>query len=413
MPMTKQRDDLTFRYNLKNGRHGWLRLTPAYSIKVVQHILESHPAIQYVLEPFSGTGTTGLVCGERGINCDLFDINPFLVWFARVKTTNYQLTQLSEARVGAQEIVADALKMNRPADLWLPPISNINRWWPENILLMLAKIYFAINQHFPQPSATKDLALVAFCRLLIEWSNAAFNHQSMSFKTEDQARLFAYDEPHLMGDRFIQLAMELTASAEQPIEGRVRVFQADSRNVPKPTDDFYDAVITSPPYPNRMSYIRELRPYMYWLGYLSEKREAADLDWQAIGGTWGVASSRLKKWEANGARVPHEGFEQMVAQIGKESPLLGNYVHKYFVDMMSHIQNISQALKPGAQVFYIVGNSKFYDTLVPVEAIYASLLKHCGFSNIEIEVLRKRNSKKELLEFVVSGKKDFNLPSKN
>jgi hypothetical protein len=114
--MTKQRGDLTFRYNLKNGRHGWLRLTPAYSIKVVQHILENNPDIQYVLEPFSGTGTTGLVCGERKINCDLFDINPFLVWFASVKTTNYQLAQLGEARAAAQEVVIDALKMDRSAE---------------------------------------------------------------------------------------------------------------------------------------------------------------------------------------------------------------------------------------------------------------------------------------------------------
>lgn len=413
MLMTKQRGDLTFRYNLKNGRHGWLRLTPAYSIKVVQQILESHPAIQYVLEPFSGTGTTGLVCGERGINCDLFDINPFLVWFAKVKTANYSLAQLSEARAGAQKIVVDALKIKRSDDLWLPPISNITRWWTKNPLQTLAKIYYAINLHFPQPSPAKDLSLVAFCRLLIDWSNAAFNHQSMSFKTNDQAALFDHDEPRLIYDRFTQLVGELTASAEQPIDGRVRIFQSDSRNILKSDGALYDAVITSPPYPNRMSYIRELRPYMYWLGYLNEKREAADLDWQAIGGTWGVATSRLQKWEANGARVPHKGFEQMVAQISKESPLLANYVYKYFVDMMSHIQNVSQALKPGAQVFYIVGNSKFYETLVPVEAIYASLLNHSGFSNIEIEVLRKRNSKKELLEFVVSGTKDFDAPNKN
>jgi hypothetical protein len=64
-------------------------------------------------------------------------------------------------------------------------------------------------------------------------------------------------------------------------------------------------------------------------------------------------------------------------------------------------------------VFYIVGNSKFYDALVPVEAIYASLLKHHGFSDVEIEVLRKRNSKKELLEFIVSGKKDLKSQSRN
>lgn len=42
---------------------------------------------------------------------------------------------------------------------------------------------------------------------------------------------------------------------------------------------------TSPHYPNRISYIRELRPYMYWMKFLGEAREAGEMDWKAIGGT--------------------------------------------------------------------------------------------------------------------------------
>ena len=49
----KQRADLTFKENLSRGRHGWLRLTPAYSVKVVGEILDEHPNFHRVLEPFS------------------------------------------------------------------------------------------------------------------------------------------------------------------------------------------------------------------------------------------------------------------------------------------------------------------------------------------------------------------------
>ena len=55
----KQNTKYTFKYNLSMGRHGWLRLTPAYSVRLVEEILES---LTYtpkgILEPFSGTGTT-------------------------------------------------------------------------------------------------------------------------------------------------------------------------------------------------------------------------------------------------------------------------------------------------------------------------------------------------------------------
>jgi hypothetical protein len=154
-----------------------------------------------------------------------------------------------------------------------------------------------------------------------------------------------------------------------------------------------------------MSYIRELRPYMYWLGFLTEAKQAGDLDWQAIGGTWGIATSRLSAWMPQGPTIEHAGFYAMIEDIAstdkKHGQLLANYVHRYFVDTMTHLLSLKHVLAPHARVVYIVGNSKFYDALVPVERIYASIMRQCGFSNPTIEVMRKRNSKKELREFAV------------
>ena len=401
--MITQKAELTFKHNLKHGRHGWLRLTPAYSIRVVNSILEKHPEIQHVLDPFSGTGTTGLVCAENGIDCDLLDINPFLVWLAKAKTSNYTSRSLADARSGLAIILEHALEIPEIDDLWLPPISHIERWWSASTRGLLANIYALIHRQFVTANPARDLLLTAFCRLIIESSNAAFNHQSMSFK-EKQVSLFEHEELQMLTDRFGQIAEEVIVSAEQPIRGSVKVTLADSRSVPTPAMP-YDAVITSPPYPNRMSYIRELRPYMYWLGYINEAREAAELDWQAIGGTWGSATSRLNQWQPNGIQVAYSNFAEMIASIDAQSPLLANYVHKYFVDISLHITSVYQVLASSAKVFYIVGNSKFYDTLVPVEQIYASLFRSNGFSEVSVEPLRKRNSKKELVEYIVSAQK--------
>ncbi|MCI0485951.1 MAG: DNA adenine methylase [Blastocatellia bacterium] len=318
-----RRSDLTFKHNLKHGRHGWLRLTPAYSIKVVREILDEHPAFDYVLDPFSGTGTTGLVCGERGLRCDLLDINPFLVWFAGVKTSNFTPDELLEAKKKIRDVLA-ASKEYKQQKFWLPPIKDIDRWWPESCQNFLSRIYKAINESLPENSPAKDIFLVAFCRCLMQWSNAAFNHQSMSFK-ERKETLFDHQERDLLASSFERNVEMVIDSAAQRIEGEVRVILADSRQVPEPADKQYDCVITSPPYPNRMSYIRELRPYMYWLGYLKEAREAGELDWQAIGGTWGIATSRLSNWKPNGREIMYSGFQEIITGIADESTLLANY----------------------------------------------------------------------------------------
>lgn len=85
----------------------------------------------------------------------------------------------------------------------------------------------------------------------------------------------------------------LASAAENP-GGTGGVLAGDSRSVSKVVPGKYDSLITSPPYPNRMSYIRELRPYMYSLGCLRNGRDAGELDWSTIGGTRGIATSRCR-----------------------------------------------------------------------------------------------------------------------
>jgi hypothetical protein len=151
-----------------------------------------------------------------------------------------------------------------------------------------------------------------------------------------------------------------------------------------------------------MSYIRELRPYMYWLGHLTDGRQAGELDWKAIGGTWGCATSLVAKWEAHpGITVPWERFATRIRGIKKHSDLLGRYVHKYFEDAVVHVRSLVPVLARGARIHYVVGNSKFYDVLVPTEGIYAAIFEAAGMKSIAVERIRKRTSKRELFEFVV------------
>lgn len=399
----RQRADLTYKDNLRRGRHGWVRLTPAYSVKIVHQILDEYPDIEYILEPFSGTGTTGLVAGQYGLRCDLYDINPFLIWLARVKCSNYSHKQLENTQEISKTIINTVRSQRLTRDnLWMPPISNIERWWSNERLITLAKIFKALNEQLPDTCPEKDLLLIAFCRLVIQWSNAAFNHQSMSFKQETfQQRLFDEDEEILQD--FLSDTEEITSGAKEYISGVVHTFVADSRDIRSQDDRRYDAVITSPPYVNRMSYIRELRPYMFWLGYLENANDAGELDWEAIGGTWGIATSRLNEWSPENGHSDIARLEPLLEEIAQSSEVLSRYVHRYFTDMSKHFENVYELIAPGGRLFYIIGNSKFYDTLVPAEHIYVDLMEEHGFQDTSIKKIRKRNSKKELYEFLVTA----------
>lgn len=419
-----QRAHLTFRGNVALGRHGWLRLTPAYSLALVRELLKRFGPDDFVLEPFCGTGTTPLACASMGIRCHAVDINPFLVWLGNLKLTHFGDDAASDLKSAAASVADRARDVDPQA--WKPELHKIEKWWDATTLQELAALCDAIrNPTRERADGVSDLLRVAFCRVMIRSANVSFGHQSMSFKKNGDDVKLVGETPtrtfNRIADSFMAAANEIANTiGVEPPTADCRVFLGDSRYLPDvlpASEHLYTGVITSPPYPNRMSYIRELRPYMYWLGYLSDGRAAGELDWKAIGGTWGCATSMLNTWTPSGhARIPFPHFDRIVHEIGQGHALLGRYVHKYFEDIKGHMVGLGQVLAPGARCHYIVGNSKFYDTMLPVERIFASLFADAGFVDVSVETIRKRTSKKELYEFVVRAhmpKQAANLPRKH
>lgn len=372
-------------------------------MRLVEQILDAAgEGAEVVFDPFSGTGTTALCAAYRGKSGVAADINPFLIWLANAKARCYSESALALFEHAAQ-LAGQAAADPRTQPAQRPPISNIERWWEPPALEFLLRLKTAIDAH-----ATGDATLlkVAFCRTMIRLSNAAFNHQSMSFRAPRGApggdEVGAMDAAAMYADDVRHIA----ASVGDNPRGTAEYLLSDARDGLLKWRGRVDLLITSPPYPNRMSYIRELRPYMYWLRFLSSGREAGELDWAAIGGTWGVATSRLSDWQARGEFAP-PGLAAVLKKIRaaheRNGRLLANYVERYFEDMFTHLQAVLPLLRRGATAHYIVGNSIFYGHMVPAQDYLAQQMAQLGLRAVRVEPIRKRNSKKGLVEFQVSG----------
>ena len=401
----KREQTMTFVGNQIESRHRWLRLTPAYGVRIVREILAERKKAVRLLDPFSGTATTPLVGAQMGHAAIGTDINPFLVWLGNVKCRSYNPSELAKAEKQFQSLMDNGKKRALSREHWAPAIHNIDRWWDPKTVNCLASLRESIIETVANPEI-RDLFEVAFCRTLISLSNAAFNHQSMSFRAQTGEQLSAAKVWARVSGTFREDVLLVLQDASTPVPGTAMVKLSDARALPSDIEDF-DLIITSPPYVNRMSYIRELRPYMYWLKYLSDPSDAGTLDWRAIGGTWGTATSKLQQWNPSRELAIDRDLRSVVQKIAVGHPtngkLLAKYVEKYFEDMSVHFAEAFRSLKKGGDATYIVGNSSFYGTLVPAEEWYSDLLKSTGFRNVKIETIRKRNSNKSLFEFAVTG----------
>jgi hypothetical protein len=372
-------------------------------VKVVEELIAqcSHP--MRIFDPFCGTATTALSAACHGHRAVTTDINPFLVWLGRAKTDHYlpaMIASTCDACARALRLVT--LRAVPPAPA--PPIHRIERWWNPKELDFLRLLKAGIDHVTEPQSQQRTLLSVAFCRTLIALSNAAFNHQSMSFKAAGQVPFGSDRDP---GQVFADAVALILDGAGQNPPGAAEVILADSRAPSLCGGGPFERVITSPPYANRMSYIRELRPYMYWLGFLNNGHDAGALDWSAIGGTWGLATSRLVAWQRPADSFAHAGLGRILDLVShadnRNGGILANYIAKYFDDMWIHFRNLTMILSSNAEIHYIVGNSTFYGVLLPVEQLYAAMLERVGFHSIACRPIRKRNSKKELIEFDVTA----------
>ncbi|MBN2192569.1 MAG: hypothetical protein JW751_07105 [Polyangiaceae bacterium] len=399
------RERFTFRGNLLDTRHGWLRLTPAYSLHLVHELIaqRTRPDLP-VLDPFAGTGTTLLSCAERAIDAESVDLNPFLCWLAAAKVARYGSADRARARALLADLSA-AARDTRRAPAWLPTIHHRERWWLPERAHALGRAFAALSAGSASPRA-RDLLRLAFCRALIETAHVSFGHQSMSFHPAPEGESASAGAAAVADALARALASVLDAARDALPRARLGAHLDDARTLTSLGRRRYGTVITSPPYANRMSYVRELRPYMYWLGYLKDRRDAGDLDWRAIGGTWGSATSRLTTWKPpTERRVRASGFRQLVAAIATHSTVLASYVHRYFLDLDTHLIAVFPHVAPGGTVHYVVGNSLFYGVGVPTHELVAELLVGAGFSHPAIRLLRPRTSKRGLFEYVVSAER--------
>src|SRR5438445_5075513 len=87
---------------------------------------------------------------------------------------------------------------------------------------------------------------------------------------------------------------DLRAVADSPAAD-VSIYRGNSNRLTSvlPERPKVSAVITSPPYPNRFSYARETRPHLFFFDFIESAAAVGELETQAIGGTWGKATSAL------------------------------------------------------------------------------------------------------------------------
>lgn len=402
---------VTFQGKLDLPIHRWYRLTPSFAPRLA-HDIANHFKLtgsDFVLDPFSGVGTVPLCMKYRGIPACSVEINPYLHFVGTVKTRTYTDTAAIEAcfadflatyRADLQRIPIgsrpDAYLQEHEADI--PPINHPERWWSPGNLAQLVCLRRAVDALNVEPYQL-DLVKMAALGILVPVSNAKHNHVSLTFAKQP---LGTVDVAAILERQFKHMVDDLRAVAGLP-DANVTIHRGNSNALAGilPNGLKVSALITSPPYPNRFSYARETRPHLFFFDFIESATAVGRLETEAIGGTWGKATSVLAAGVAPKNELVGNLLEPYLHGIHTNGNLMASYVVKYFNDIFDHAGQVAEVCAKQARLAYVIGNSKFYDHPLPSDEILASIFRHFGFDLERIDRMRKRQSKTGLYEAVV------------
>jgi DNA methylase len=401
---------VTFKAGLASRVHRWFRLTPSFGPDLVRHMLSELKCApgEVVLDPFAGASTTLIECQLEQRRCIGFEINP-LLHFAGLSCLHWAIDP-NTARAALDEVSARAMELRSRVTfelleehgLAIPPIHNPTRWWRPDVLRDLLVLKASISD--VEDAALRDFLRLGLAgKLVPDFTNVTLGRLQLFFidRTTDAIDVFGGFASHIR-----DMILDLEEIHEQELQETAALYLHDSTTSASEldVDGQVGCVTTSPPYPNRYSYVWNTRPHLYFFDFFDSARQASDLDKATIGGTWGTATSVLAKGVVEPTcDAVDTVVSQVVRDIRSSDNLMANYVMKYFNLLADQIVTMDPLLASNGRVAYVVGCSRIKGTFVETDVLLGKLFErlNLGYARHEVHRIRKRNSGKDLHESIV------------
>lgn len=397
---TKTGTELNRPYEEDLPIHEWYRFVLSYPPHLVREYVGRFgigPGGR-ILDPYCGTGTTLVECKKLGIASVGIEPNPVVHMAALTKTDWSPLPDdlVEDAEQVAAATCASLASRNGDlatlsADQHKLLITNSISPVPLHKSLLLLD---AIRSRCAPPhKAHLELALAK--QLVFSYSNLRFGPEvGVSRKKKQDAEVVALwlSAVRRMADDL--RGVNLPGATAEVLRGDARY--ACSLLEP----ESIDAVITSPPYPNEKDYTRTTRLESVILGFLSDRAGLRSMKNHLMrSNTRNVyAGDDDGDWIAHNERVTSlaDEIEARRLELGKTSgfeKLYHKVVRNYFGGMARHLSTLRPALRPGAQLAYVVGDqASFFRILIRTGALLAEIGENLGYRVERIDLFRERIS---------------------
>jgi DNA modification methylase len=338
----------------------WRHFKEAFAPEIVaQAILESSIPVTKCLDPFDGSGTTGLACQFLGVHPILAEVNPYLADLITSKLTKYSSEHLvrdlsaiagiaARSRVGATRVFKNA-----PPTFVEPGVNG--RWiFDRSTADRIAVLLTAIASL--RSVANRRLFKILLGGVLVEVSNVTVNGKGRRYRKSWQQR----GKSSLSVDSlFFTAAQNAISDLHRFRERKSTEFdliRGDCRKLLAKTTS-YDLAVFSPPYPNSFDYTDVYNIELWTLGYLADFEDNRSLRTSTLSSH--VQVGRQFAAAPEGSRLLRGAMKKLTEhRDGLWDKRIPEMVGGYFADLVSVLRHIHGSLRPGGDVWMVVGDSQ-------------------------------------------------------
>jgi hypothetical protein len=367
--------------------HRWFVFPHSFTHDLVHALLTEWQMDQScrILDPFVGAGTTLVASRVLGIPAIGYDLSPLAVFVTNVKVSNYDQGKI----VKLWRDLSKRLK-NHPGSQSENFPELIEKAFPGISLDILAHIRREIYR--VEDKTIRDFFLLALLSILKNFSKAIPNGGWLRWSRHRVP--WAQILPAFR-ERVDGMINDVGQFRVRHKSGKWRAFVADARNLPR-SDRLFDALITSPPYPNRHDYTRIFNVELLFA--FLDKEGVKKLRYQSF---QSHVESRPKRNNGNSycepALLKHTLNELTDKPHDKRIPRM---LKGYFEDCYLNLVSSSRLMKEGAKMAYVVGNARYSGLPIYVDEILSDIGQQIGLTLERIIALRYRgNSAQQMGEY--------------
>lgn len=339
---------VTFTPNKSIPIHNWFHYKEGFSRDFVALVSRQLGLGEgsWVLDPFCGVGTTQLTGKELGINTVGVDVAELPVFVSRVKTADYDVEQLRQV---SERVFSE--KFRRPSFSGLSRLAR--RAFPKHVLEDVVFFREIVEN-------IEDETAKGFFKLGL--MSAAMK---ASYVVKDGGLLRIVRKRNVPPFRKFYKSrikrMIKDVKAYRMLNPIVATFKADSRSLGFLEDEAFDAVITSPPYLNKIEYTRvySVENELFFKG----------------------SEPMLRSYIGDNVRR-EEDFENAGG--------MPAVAEAYFQDLRRVLSEIHRVLKRKGMGVFVIAQGVFPTGVVEAEKIFVEMAEETGFETEKLWLVNRR-----------------------